>query len=157
MPHVDARSVESIYRAHGHVVLRRARRILGSEDDARDVLQEIFASIIDKGPSFRGESSITTWLYSATTNACLNRLRNEKTRSKALDGQAQREHGAEVAIASNAESAVIVRAVRKGFKVVGVPIHLDEADGRATSHYRPIVDSLRIAGAVTRARFESVS
>jgi glycosyltransferase involved in cell wall biosynthesis len=56
-----------------------------------------------------------------------------------------------------AESAVIVRAVRKGFKVVGVPVRLDEADGRATSHYRPIVDSLRIAGAVTRARFESAS
>jgi glycosyltransferase involved in cell wall biosynthesis len=56
-----------------------------------------------------------------------------------------------------AESAVIVRAVRKGFKVVGVPIRLDKADGRATSHYRPIVDSFRIAGAVTRARFEPVS
>jgi glycosyltransferase involved in cell wall biosynthesis len=53
-----------------------------------------------------------------------------------------------------AESAVLVRAVRKGFRVVGVPVRLDKADGRATSHYRPIVDSLRIAGAVTRARFE---
>ena len=54
-----------------------------------------------------------------------------------------------------AESAVLVRAVRQGFRVVGVPVRLDEADGRATSHYRPIVDSLRIASAVTRARFES--
>jgi len=56
-----------------------------------------------------------------------------------------------------AESAVLVRAVRQGFRVVGVPVRLDKADGRATSHYRPIVDSLRIAGAVTRARFESAS
>jgi glycosyltransferase involved in cell wall biosynthesis len=56
-----------------------------------------------------------------------------------------------------AESAVLVRAVRQGFRVVGVPVRLDEADGRATSHYRPIVDSLRIASAVTRARFESAS
>lgn len=53
-----------------------------------------------------------------------------------------------------AESAVLVRAVRKGFRVAGVPVRLDKADGRATSHYRPIVDSLRIAGAVTRARLE---
>jgi hypothetical protein len=44
---------------------------------------------------------------------------------------------------------------RRGFRVVGVPVRLDEADGRATSHYRPIVDSLRIAGAVARARFEA--
>jgi glycosyltransferase involved in cell wall biosynthesis len=55
-----------------------------------------------------------------------------------------------------AESAVLVRAVRHGFRVIGVPVRLDEADGRATSHYRPFVDSLRIAGAVTRARFEAV-
>ena len=56
-----------------------------------------------------------------------------------------------------AESAVLVRAVRAGFRVVGVPVRLDKADGRATSHYRPIVDSLRIAGAVARARFEPAS
>jgi glycosyltransferase involved in cell wall biosynthesis len=56
-----------------------------------------------------------------------------------------------------AESAVLVRAIRTGFRVVGVPVRLDKADGRATSHYRPIVDSLRIAGAVARARFEAPS
>jgi len=56
-----------------------------------------------------------------------------------------------------AESAVLVRAVRAGFRVVGVPVRLDKADGRGTSHYRPVVDSLRIAGAVARARFETTS
>ncbi|HZN54008.1 MAG TPA: glycosyltransferase family 2 protein [Candidatus Polarisedimenticolaceae bacterium] len=54
-----------------------------------------------------------------------------------------------------AESAVLVRAIRQGFVVVGVPVRLDEPDGRATSHYRPVIDSLRIAGAVTRARWET--
>ena len=53
-----------------------------------------------------------------------------------------------------AESAVLVRAARHGFRIVGVPVRLDEADGRATSHYRPVVDSLRIAGAVVRRGFE---
>ncbi len=51
-----------------------------------------------------------------------------------------------------AESAVVVRAVRAGFAVVWVPIDLGFADGRTTSHYRPLADSLRIAGAVLRAR-----
>jgi len=53
-----------------------------------------------------------------------------------------------------AESAVVVRAARRGFKIVTVPVHLAFADGRTTSHYRPLIDSLRIAGAVTRARLE---
>ena len=53
-----------------------------------------------------------------------------------------------------AESAVVVRASRHGFRVVAVPVRLGFADGRCTSHYRPLVDSLRIARAVTRARLE---
>jgi glycosyltransferase involved in cell wall biosynthesis len=53
-----------------------------------------------------------------------------------------------------AESAVVVRAARHGFRVVTVPVHLGFADGRTTSHYRPLMDSFRIAGAVTRARLE---
>ncbi len=52
-----------------------------------------------------------------------------------------------------AESAVLVRAVRRGLRVRWVPIELGFADGRATSHFRPLIDSLRIAAAVLRARF----
>jgi glycosyltransferase involved in cell wall biosynthesis len=54
-----------------------------------------------------------------------------------------------------AESAVVVRAGRRGLKVVAVPVRLGFADGRLTSHYRALVDSLRIARAVLRARFEA--
>lgn len=54
-----------------------------------------------------------------------------------------------------AESAVVVRAARGGFRIVMVPVKLGYADGRTTSHYRPFVDSLRIARAVTRARLVS--
>jgi glycosyltransferase involved in cell wall biosynthesis len=57
----------------------------------------------------------------------------------------------------SAESAVVVRAARRGFRIVGVPIRLAVVDGRGTSHYRPIVDSLRIFAAVTWARFESLT
>ncbi len=53
-----------------------------------------------------------------------------------------------------AESAVVVRAARGGFSIVATPVHLGFADGRTTSHYRPLVDSLRIARAVIGARFE---
>jgi glycosyltransferase involved in cell wall biosynthesis len=55
----------------------------------------------------------------------------------------------------DAESAVVVRAVRHGLRVVSVPVELGFADGRTTSHYHPLVDSLRIARAVARARWGS--
>ena len=53
----------------------------------------------------------------------------------------------------DAESAVVVRAVRRGLSVISVPVRLGFADGRVTSHYRPLVDSVRIARAVALARW----
>ena len=57
----------------------------------------------------------------------------------------------------DAESAVVVRASRRGFRIVTVPVRLGFADGRTTSHYRPLVDSLRIARSVMRARLDAGS
>lgn len=54
-----------------------------------------------------------------------------------------------------AESAVVVRAARRGLRVTTTPIRLGQADGRSTSHYRPVLDSLRIAAGVLRARYSS--
>lgn len=54
-----------------------------------------------------------------------------------------------------AESAVVVRAVRRGLRVMTTPVALGSADGRSTSHYRPVLDSLRIAVAVLHARYSS--
>jgi len=79
--------VENAYRTHGHHVLRRATRILGNEGDAREVLQEVFLSLLAQPTQFAGTSSLTTWLYSATTHACLNRLRNERTRARLLEAR----------------------------------------------------------------------
>jgi len=56
-----------------------------------------------------------------------------------------------------AESAIVVRAVRHGFRVETVRVDVACADGRSTSHYRPLLDSLRIAGAVLRARVERIT
>lgn len=51
-----------------------------------------------------------------------------------------------------AESAMVVRAARCGLRVRSIPVKLGFADGMATSHYRPVIDSLRIAVAVIGAR-----
>lgn len=50
------------------------------------------------------------------------------------------------------ESEVIVRAGRRKMKVVTIPIDLGFVNGIATSHYKPLKDTLRIAGTVVRTR-----
>jgi glycosyltransferase involved in cell wall biosynthesis len=56
----------------------------------------------------------------------------------------------------DSESAVVVLACRAGLVLAGVPVRLGFADGRCTSHYRPMSDSVRIAGAVIRARLAPI-
>jgi len=80
-----ATDIEQVYRLHGHSVLRRAREILGDDHEAREALQEIFISLLDRPDQFQGRSQISTWLYSATTHLCLNKLRNRNNRARLID------------------------------------------------------------------------
>jgi glycosyltransferase involved in cell wall biosynthesis len=50
------------------------------------------------------------------------------------------------------ESEVIVRAGRRGYRIVTIPIELGFVNGISTSHYKPLKDTLRIAWTVLRAR-----
>ena len=76
--------IDRIYREHGHVVLRRARQLLGSESEAHDAFQEIFLSLLARPQQLDGVTRITAWLYGATTHHCLNVLRNRRTRTRIL-------------------------------------------------------------------------
>ncbi|HKR63581.1 MAG TPA: glycosyltransferase family 2 protein [Thermoanaerobaculia bacterium] len=51
------------------------------------------------------------------------------------------------------ESEVIVLAGKRGYAIQTIPIELGFVNGITTSHYKPLLDSLRIAWTVTRARF----
>lgn len=78
----DRATVERMYREYGDLVLRRARRIMGSESDAQEILQELFTSFLERPEQLTGKTSMTGWLYGATTHLCLNTLRNRKNRAR---------------------------------------------------------------------------
>ena len=81
MPELSRAEIEHAYREYAHSVLRRAQRLLGSAPEAHEVLQEVFMTLLESPQQFAGRSALLTWLYSATTHACLNRLRNARSRS----------------------------------------------------------------------------
>lgn len=72
--------VEGLYRLHGPLVFRRARALLGNEDEAWEVVQEVFARMLRSRTTFRHEAAPTTWLYRITTNTALNRVRDTSRR-----------------------------------------------------------------------------
>lgn len=75
-------SVALLYQRYGPTVFRRACQILGNDMDAREVVQDVFLALFEDPDQFRGKSSISTFLYSATTHACLNRVRNQQNRER---------------------------------------------------------------------------
>lgn len=63
---------------------RRARRLLGSDADANEVLQDLFVSLLVRPEQLGARDAWSSYLYAATTHACLNRLRNQRRRAQLL-------------------------------------------------------------------------
>ena len=57
------------------------QRILGSEDDARDVSQETFLKAYRALETFKGEARFSSWLYQIALNLCRDRMRRRKGRT----------------------------------------------------------------------------
>ena len=74
---------QSIVEKHTDLVYNVAYRMMSNAQDAEDITQETFLSAYRSWASFRGGSSVSTWLYRIAVNACLMRLRKEK-RARAL-------------------------------------------------------------------------
>ena len=55
-------------------------RILGSEDEARDVAQEAFLKAYRGLAGFKQEARFSSWLYQIATNLCRDRLRRRRSR-----------------------------------------------------------------------------
>src|ERR1700734_3181257 len=61
-------------------------RILGSVQDAEDMLQETLLAAWRGLERFEGRSSLRAWLYSIATNRCLNALRDSARRPVLVGG-----------------------------------------------------------------------
>ena len=61
------------------------RRLVVSHDDAQDLLQESFLKIYRSFSSFKGNSSLFSWIYRITTNVVLSSLRSQKQVTAPLD------------------------------------------------------------------------
>lgn len=116
--------VERLYRTYGHSVLRRARQIMASEDEAGEILQEIFVGLVARPEQFDGRSTPSTFLYAVTTHACLARLRDRKNRLRLIDEQVK-----------PWSSDVDPRSAEAASMVRGVLAQLPDEEARAAVYY----------------------
>ena len=70
-----------LFRRHRDRLWAVALRTTGDREEAADALQEAMVAAFRRAASFRGEAQVTTWLHRIVVNACLNRLRRNRTRA----------------------------------------------------------------------------
>jgi RNA polymerase sigma-70 factor (ECF subfamily) len=90
-----ARSIDGDIESFNQLVLRWERpiyalayRVLGREEDARDVAQESFLRAYRALPGFKGQAKFSSWLYRITLNLCRDwiRRRNRTPELQAPEG-----------------------------------------------------------------------
>ncbi|MBN2343629.1 MAG: sigma-70 family RNA polymerase sigma factor [Deltaproteobacteria bacterium] len=69
----DAHAFEQLIETHQTRIYNLIYRMIGNREESEDLLQEVFITVFKKIDSFRGDSSLTTWIYKIATNHCINR------------------------------------------------------------------------------------
>ncbi|WP_203918398.1 RNA polymerase subunit sigma-70 [Rugosimonospora africana] len=76
----DESAFATLVRRHERELHVHCYRMLGSFEEAEDVVQETFLRAWDKRGTFEGGSGFRAWLYRIATNACLDALRRRSRR-----------------------------------------------------------------------------
>jgi RNA polymerase sigma-70 factor (ECF subfamily) len=74
----DAAAERELYETYVDRIYRLAFRLAGEDELARDFTQATFIRAFEKIGSFRGDSSLSTWLHSIGVSVALNGLRKTK-------------------------------------------------------------------------------
>lgn len=77
--------MQELFRRHYARVVLWCLRIAGDREEAHDLAQNVFMKAQRHLRAFRGESSISTWLYSIARSECANYLRARALRSRSGD------------------------------------------------------------------------
>jgi RNA polymerase sigma-70 factor (ECF subfamily) len=110
-----------------------ALRLTRSQEDAEEVLQDVFVTVARKIAEFEGKSSFSSWLYRVTVNASLMKIRKRKQDRSVLIEDVQ----------PQVQEAVILRSVERLSveQEIGrnqVAAALEDAIQRLPDEYRPV-------------------
>lgn len=76
--HGDKAAYEVLIRRHNQRLFRAARAIVRDDDEAEDVVQQVWLAAYQKLAGFRGDAALTTWLTRIVVNEALGRRRRRQ-------------------------------------------------------------------------------
>src|SRR5438874_5203756 len=77
-------AAEYLVSRYGERAFRLASGITGNGQDAEEVVQDAFWTVVRKIDTFRGESAFGSWLYRIVANAAYQKLRGWRSRGRDL-------------------------------------------------------------------------
>ncbi len=80
----DREALGRAYEEHHRAVRAFARRLLGDDEAAEDLVHEVFLTLPAAAARFRGESSLRTFVLSVAANHCRHHVRAAARRRRAL-------------------------------------------------------------------------
>jgi RNA polymerase sigma-70 factor (ECF subfamily) len=73
---LEATSLQRLAQRYSEGLLRYIQRFVADPDDAADVLQDVWLTVMLKGRSYSGSGPLLGWTVAITRNACLMYLRS---------------------------------------------------------------------------------
>jgi RNA polymerase sigma-70 factor (ECF subfamily) len=74
----DVKAFETLVERYQKSLYNFALRMLGSEEDASDMTQEIFLRVYKSAPNYEVKAKFATWIFRIAKNLCLNFIRDKK-------------------------------------------------------------------------------
>jgi RNA polymerase sigma-70 factor, ECF subfamily len=74
-----------IVERHRRHVYQLCYRYVGNHEDAADLAQDVFIRAFKGLKGFKGQATLSTWLYRIAVNVCLNRMALKTPRAEALE------------------------------------------------------------------------
>ena len=76
----DIQAFEKLVEMHQNMVIGTAFRMLGSQEDAHDIAQQVFLRVWKSAPRYEPTAKFTTWLFTILRNLVFNETRRRSRR-----------------------------------------------------------------------------
>jgi RNA polymerase sigma-70 factor (ECF subfamily) len=160
----DERAATALVERHADAIARFVASV-GAREDVEDLVQETFVRAFGSLDSFRGESSLRTWLFTIARRLLLDRRRSERRRGggsrmavdvkdsdavtefDALDavvaGETERRMREAVARLTPTQREVFTLRVSEGLSYKEIAEAVDTTEGAARVHYHNAMRAIK--------------
>ena len=147
----DRRAQNELFKLYANAMYNICRRMMGDEDDAKDVLQDAFIHVFTKINGLRDANMFSAWIKRIVVNHCINALKKKNMIVNDIDDEgdipeAEQEDGAQIKY----EARKVLSAIDKISEGCKTVLNLYLFDGY---DHKEIAQILNISESASKAQY----